>query len=315
MGNNVVLCVDDEEVILNSLEMELSESADNYQIELAQNGPEALELIKELRDEGNDIAVVVTDYIMPEMKGDELLIEIHKDFPTTVKILLTGQSHIDGVTNSINNANLYRYMEKPWEKADMQLTVNQAIKRYSVDQRLVEQENIIKDMNEKLMGQQGYNPEEHLSDEALYDQIYFSRFYQSLNVEEKHWLALAAIGLITVDGQVTKTEMNYINSIVRDDRRKDVVEEYVEMLKERSRPAVDIMDLEKTHALRMLKYLSQILVGKKKIKEEEENYFYYAGKKLGLDTKAIEDCVKIAKHRIQGNFLEFKLGKYVEELP
>ena len=38
MGNNIVLCVDDEEVILNSLEMELSESAEDYQVELAQRG-------------------------------------------------------------------------------------------------------------------------------------------------------------------------------------------------------------------------------------------------------------------------------------
>ena len=314
MGNNIVLCVDDEEVILNSLEMELSESDGDYQIELAQNGGEALELITELNDEGHQLAVVISDYIMPEMKGDELLIKIHELYPTSVKILLTGQSHIDGVTNSINNANLYRYIEKPWEKADLQLTVNQAVKRHAVDQRLVEQENIIKDMNEKLLGQDGYKMEEHLSDEALYEQIYFTRFYKSLNVDEKHWFAQAAIGMIVTDSKVTKTEMNYINSIVRDDRRKEVVEEYIEMIKDMSKPNLDVIKLDKLQSFRMLKYLSQILISKKKIKDDEENYFYYIGKKLGLDTQAVGDCMKIAKHRIISNFMEYKLREYVQKV-
>lgn len=311
MGSNIVLCVDDEEVILNSLEMELSESAEDYQVELAQGGVEALELAAELIDEGHLIAVVISDYIMPEMKGDELLININERYPTTVNILLTGQSHIDGVTNAINHANLYRYIEKPWEKADLQLTVNQAVKRFNVDQRLMEQEKIIKDMNEKLLGQDEYNMEEHLSDEALYDQIYFSRYYRSLNIEEKHWFALACIGMICVDGQVTKTEMNYINSIVRDDRRKEVVEEYIELIKDRARPNLESIEMESQQALRILKYLSQIMIGKKKIKEEEENYFYYVGKKLGLDTQAVSDSMKIVKHRIMGNFMEYKLSQSI----
>jgi YesN/AraC family two-component response regulator len=313
MGSNIVLCVDDEEVILNSLEMELSENAEDYQVELAQGGVEALELVAELVDEGHQLAVVVSDYIMPEMKGDELLININEKYPTTVNILLTGQSHIDGVTNAINHANLHRYIEKPWEKADLQLTVNQAVKRFNVDQRLAEQEKIIKDMNEKLLGQDSYNVEEHLSDEALYDQIYFSRFYQSLNIEEKHWFALASIGMICIDGQVSKTEMNYINSIVRDDRRKEVVEEYVEMIRDRVRPNLESIELDLQQSLRILRYLSHILVSKKKIKEEEENYFYYIGKKLGLDTQAVGDSMKIAKHRIVGNFMEYKLSRYVDE--
>ena len=314
MGNNIVLCVDDEEVILNSLEMELTESAEDYQVELAQSGGETLELIEELYDEGHQLAVVISDYIMPEMKGDELLIKIHQNNPTTGKILLTGQSHIDGVTNSINNANLYRYIEKPWEKADLQLTINQAVRRYNVDQRLVEQEKIIKDMNEKLLGQDGYKMEDHLSDEALYDQIYFSRFYQTLSVEEKQWFALASIGMICIDGQVTKTEMNYINSIIRDDRRKEVVEEYIKMIRDLSKPHLDVIKVEKQQSFRMLKYLSQILVSKKKIKDEVENYFYFIGKKLGLDTQAIGDCMKIAKHRIMGNFMEYKLSQYVNQI-
>ncbi|MBT7884897.1 MAG: response regulator, partial [Candidatus Marinimicrobia bacterium] len=92
MGNRIVLCVDDEETILNSLEMDLSDPDGGYQVELATNGMEALDLVNALFEEGHELAVVISDYIMPEMKGDELLGKIHQDYPSAVNILLTGQS-------------------------------------------------------------------------------------------------------------------------------------------------------------------------------------------------------------------------------
>jgi len=123
MGNKIVMCVDDEEIILNSLEMDLSGTGGEYQVELATSGPEALKLLDELLEEGHELAIVISDHIMPEMKGDELLVRIHQRFPAVVKILLTGQSQIDGVTNATNHAGLYRYIAKPWQKEDLILTL------------------------------------------------------------------------------------------------------------------------------------------------------------------------------------------------
>ena len=56
------------------------------------------------------------------MKGDEVLKEIHKLSPGSLKILLTGHADVEGISNAINNAQLYRYIAKPWDKDDLVLT-------------------------------------------------------------------------------------------------------------------------------------------------------------------------------------------------
>lgn len=148
MEKPVVICVDDENMVLDSLEIELTEGLkETYIIELAESGEDALELFKELQDEGYEIPVIISDYIMPNLKGDELLEEVHKIAPQTLKIMLTGQASIDGVTNAINNAKLYRYIAKPWDKEDLLLTVNQACKSFYQDKLLEEQNIQLKEMN------------------------------------------------------------------------------------------------------------------------------------------------------------------------
>ena len=67
---------------------------------------------------------------MPGMRGDELLVRMHEKTPRTVKIMLTGQSDLDGVKRSINEANLYRFLEKPFNNADLALTAKSALHTY-----------------------------------------------------------------------------------------------------------------------------------------------------------------------------------------
>jgi putative two-component system response regulator len=75
---------------------------------------------------------------MPGTKGDELLVALHKKDPKMLKILLTGHATLDGVKNAYENASLYRYIEKPWEKSDFLLTVQEALKSYSTGRMLEE---------------------------------------------------------------------------------------------------------------------------------------------------------------------------------
>lgn len=319
MGNKIVLCVDDEDTILKSLEMDLNDPEANYQVELASNGLEAMELLGELFEEGHELAVVISDHIMPEMKGDELLIKMHQDYPSAVKILLTGQSQIDGVTNAINHANLYRYITKPWQKEDLKLTLNAALQKHHSDKLLAQKEQVIKEMNQRLVEDretdtnkdEAYVPEDQLSDEELYDQIYFARFFQSLNSKEKKWFAVASIGLINADKKLTKTEMHYLNSIVRNDREKDTVEYYIDLIKRKSKPNLEALKTSYVQKYRLITYLSQILISAKKIGHAEEEYFVQICEQLGIDPQATNDCLKIIKHKIMGNFLGFKLKEYL----
>lgn len=140
MKKGVIFCVDDEKIVLNSLKTELkTDFGSNYIIETAESGEEALEAIDALLNSNVEIPIVIVDYAMPNMKGDELLEKIHIKSPRTLKMLLTGQATVEGVANSINKANLYRYIAKPWNTSDIILTVNQALKSYHQDEQLKNQ--------------------------------------------------------------------------------------------------------------------------------------------------------------------------------
>jgi len=151
MSRPVVICVDDEQTILESLEIELQKALGNeYLIETAQSGEEALELLEELLEDHYEVPLVISDHIMPNIKGDELLKRIHAISPRTLKIMLTGQADIEAVGNAIKNAKLYRYITKPWQTEDLSLTVKEAVNSYLQDKKLAEQNAQLQQMNQAL---------------------------------------------------------------------------------------------------------------------------------------------------------------------
>ena len=96
-------------------------SAAECDIAVAKNAREALDLMEELQQDGEQLAVVIADQIMPGMKGVELLEEVHRRSPQTMKILLTGQAGLDAVVYAINRAGLNQYIPKPWDEPDLRL--------------------------------------------------------------------------------------------------------------------------------------------------------------------------------------------------
>jgi adenylate cyclase len=146
-----VICVDDEEMILVSLRSQLRGLNDqmlDVQLELFQNAQEALEMIEELIEEGESIPLVISDQIMPGMKGDEFLSRVHQIIPQSKTILLTGQASIDAVQRAVNDANLYRYLTKPWEQSDLLLTTKEAIRSWDQDRQIAIQQERIQKLNE-----------------------------------------------------------------------------------------------------------------------------------------------------------------------
>ncbi len=151
MNKQVILCVDDEMVVIKSLKVELQEAiGNNYLVEIAQGGKEALELIEELQEDKYEIILIICDYIMPDIKGDELLREIHVILPKSLKIMLTGQADIGAVGNAIKYAQLYRYITKPWHSEDLILTVKEAINSYSQAKKLAEKNIELQLLNQEL---------------------------------------------------------------------------------------------------------------------------------------------------------------------
>ncbi|MGL5065092.1 MAG: response regulator [Microcoleus sp.] len=151
MKKPVIVCIDDEPDVLDSLKIELRKAVgDRCIIETAEGGEDALDLLTDLQAEEHEIALVVSDYIMPDIKGDELLRIIHERSPNTLKIMLTGQADLDAVSHAIKYAKLYRYIPKPWQNEDLKLTVVEAVHSYLQDQKLADEVIKGREANEKL---------------------------------------------------------------------------------------------------------------------------------------------------------------------
>lgn len=148
----VILCVDDEEIIVRSLRDQIrSIFDDEFDIEVALNAEEGLEIYDELVEDGIQIPLVISDFVMPKMNGDVFLKHIYSRSQKTLKILLTGQATMEGVVNSINDAKLYRYIAKPWEKEDLRLAITEAVKSYDRERRIEEQNALLEVQNVKLL--------------------------------------------------------------------------------------------------------------------------------------------------------------------
>jgi len=142
-----ILCVDDEEGVLSALQQQLdARFGGECEIALAQSGQDALELMDELEREGEPLAVVIADQIMPGMKGVELLEHVHRRSPLTTKILLTGQAGLDAVVTAINRAKLNHYIPKPWDEAGLHLVVENLLRQYRL---MAENRQLIDDLQAK----------------------------------------------------------------------------------------------------------------------------------------------------------------------
>lgn len=151
MGDAAILCVDDDNGILSSLGEQLQRAlGDRYEIALARSGEEALEIIAELQAETIDIPLILSDQTMPGMSGDQFLIQAHGLLPQTLKILLTGEQRVEAVRKALNQANLYRYITKPWDETDLLLTVKEALRSYQQQQQLQVQQQHLEQINQQL---------------------------------------------------------------------------------------------------------------------------------------------------------------------
>jgi diguanylate cyclase (GGDEF)-like protein/PAS domain S-box-containing protein len=148
-----ILCVDDDALVLSSLSEQLSRSLEpNIAIEVATSGEEALQLLALLHAEGMELALLVSDQQMSGMTGDQLMQQVYGVFPDTLAILLTGTHQVEALGKAVNLGNLYRYIPKPWDEADLILTVKEAIRRYRQDRAIANHQHSLQAANAELAG-------------------------------------------------------------------------------------------------------------------------------------------------------------------
>ena len=111
-----VLCVDDEAIILISLIQELKNAfGETFIYEKALNADQAFEVIDALVSEGIEIILIVSDWFMPGMKGDEFLEIVQKSHPSIKAIVLTGHADAAAIDRLNNNSSVRAVLKKPWD--------------------------------------------------------------------------------------------------------------------------------------------------------------------------------------------------------
>ncbi len=127
-----ILFVDDEENILRSVErIFLGDNVKDVRILKAKSAQEALQFI-----EKENIAVLVSDNLMPDMKGIELLSRAKDISPDTVRILMTAYADLPTAIDAINKGEVYRFIVKPWENNILIEIVQEGINRFKIVQSL-----------------------------------------------------------------------------------------------------------------------------------------------------------------------------------
>ena len=111
---SAIVCVDDDEMILISLKQELiAHFNGRYRYESALNAEEALDLIDELVADKIYIILVITDWLMPGMNGDEFLMKVHEKYPEIQTLVITGYADILAVSKARQRINLSGVITKP----------------------------------------------------------------------------------------------------------------------------------------------------------------------------------------------------------
>ena len=120
-----MLVVDDEP---DNLDLLYRTFRRDFQVLKAESGIQALEV---LSAEG-EVAVIISDQRMPEMKGTEFLSRTVPQFPDTMRIILTGFTDVEDLVEAINSGQVYKYITKPWDPNELKAVVQRAAETYEL---------------------------------------------------------------------------------------------------------------------------------------------------------------------------------------
>ncbi|RCV86268.1 HD domain-containing phosphohydrolase [Billgrantia montanilacus] len=139
-----LLLVDDEPNILSSLKRVLR--GENYRVLTASGGEAALAILEQ-----ESVDLVVSDAMMPDMDGAELLSRVNRLSPDCIRVLLTGQSDMQATVRAINEGHIYCYIAKPWDDDKLRLTLRQAVAHQLAEREQKRLEALTQQQNQELI--------------------------------------------------------------------------------------------------------------------------------------------------------------------
>jgi serine phosphatase RsbU (regulator of sigma subunit)/CheY-like chemotaxis protein len=128
-GSKLKLMVVDDEP--DNLDLLYRTFRRDFQVYKAESGPSALDVL----DKEGEMAIIISDQRMPQMNGTEFLGRTVERFPDTIRILLTGYTDVEDLVDAINSGQVFKYITKPWNPAELKAVVQQAAETYSVLKR------------------------------------------------------------------------------------------------------------------------------------------------------------------------------------
>jgi two-component system, chemotaxis family, chemotaxis protein CheY len=130
-----IIVVEDQREVLHAISKDLTPLEDSISVEECESAHEAFELMNDMHRQGDYVALIISDHVMPEKSGVDFLSDVHQDdrFTGTKKILLTGlATHADTI-NAINKASIDRYISKPWKSNELLVSVKKLLTEYLLE--------------------------------------------------------------------------------------------------------------------------------------------------------------------------------------
>lgn len=149
MKKLTILCVDDDLSIISSLRTSLRNTfGEEFRYEFAESGAEGIEIFEEYKSENKLIPLIISDHSMPNMDGVEFLSRIDRLSPDTKKILLTGGGSKSTLSRAVNEAKIFRFIEKPWDHEVLMHSIREAIELFLINHNLKQRLQLSKNLND-----------------------------------------------------------------------------------------------------------------------------------------------------------------------
>jgi DNA-binding NtrC family response regulator len=149
---HTILFVDDEPLVAEALKRSLRKEP--YRVLSAQSAAQGMEILAR-----QPVDVVISDEMMPGMPGSEFLALVSRDYPETVRIILTGHANLKSAIRAINEGQVYRFLTKPCDELELIVTLRQALQHKELmtrSRRLLQavkhQNTVLEDLEEVYPG-------------------------------------------------------------------------------------------------------------------------------------------------------------------
>lgn len=183
--NRTMLLVDDESNILSVLTRVFRK--EGYSILKAQSGKQGLELL-----EYNDVGVILSDQRMPEMTGVEFLSKVKERYPETIRIVLSGYTELNSVTDAINRGAIYKFLTKPWDDDLLRENIREAFDYYELRQKNILLAKQLHQANQELL-ELNKNLEQRVEEKTKELRLHVAALRVSQDVLE--YLPMAVFGI------------------------------------------------------------------------------------------------------------------------